>query len=92
MPANTIKVDRATKWGNPFIVGKHGSRERCVDLYEKLMAGYICLGTGNYEEQKAAREYLDKNMEKLRGKNLACWCRAGDACHADILLKIVNSD
>ena len=24
MPENTVRVDRATKWGNPFVVGKPG--------------------------------------------------------------------
>ena len=24
MPPNTVKVDRTTKWGNPFVVGKPG--------------------------------------------------------------------
>lgn len=27
----------------------------------------------------------------LRGFNLACWCKPGEACHADILLEIANS-
>ncbi|MCX7008873.1 MAG: DUF4326 domain-containing protein, partial [Kiritimatiellaeota bacterium] len=26
----------------------------------------------------------------LRGKHLACWCRIGTPCHADVLLKIAN--
>lgn len=27
----------------------------------------------------------------LRGKNLACWCKPGTPCHADVLLKLANS-
>lgn len=26
----------------------------------------------------------------LRGMDLACWCKPGEACHADILLEIAN--
>lgn len=26
----------------------------------------------------------------LKGKNLACWCKPGDPCHADVLLEIAN--
>jgi hypothetical protein len=26
----------------------------------------------------------------LRGKDLACWCKADQPCHADILLRIAN--
>lgn len=28
--------------------------------------------------------------EQLAGKNLACWCRPGDPCHADVLLEMAN--
>lgn len=29
-------------------------------------------------------------IEKLRGKNLACWCSLDQPCHADVLLEIAN--
>lgn len=29
--------------------------------------------------------------KKLRGKNLACFCKLGEACHCDSLLQIANS-
>lgn len=28
----------------------------------------------------------------LRGKNLACWCKPGETCHADVLLEIANKE
>lgn len=28
---------------------------------------------------------------ELRGWNLACYCRPGEACHADLLLKVANT-
>lgn len=31
-----------------------------------------------------------KDIESLRGKNLACWCKEGEPCHALILLEIAN--
>jgi len=27
----------------------------------------------------------------LRGFNLACWCKSGEPCHADILLEVANA-
>lgn len=30
------------------------------------------------------------NLERLRGKNLACWCKPGEPCHADVLLELAN--
>ena len=33
----------------------------------------------------------DKNsLRDLRGKDLACWCKEGQPCHADILLELAN--
>lgn len=29
-------------------------------------------------------------LSSLRGKNLACWCRIGAECHADVLLAMAN--
>ena len=84
-----VKVDRTTKWGNPFIVGTHGTRTECVNYYEILLSGLIRLGSGNAEHQQAALVYAQNNVRKLRGKNLACWCR-GAPCHADVLLALAN--
>lgn len=91
MPANTVKVDRSTPWGNPFIAGRHGTQAECVDLYGKLMAGYLCMGTGALVHQEAARAHVAAHREELRGKDLACWCKPGKPCHADVLLELVNA-
>jgi hypothetical protein len=89
-----VNVSRPGPWGNPFIVGKHGDREYCVQLYRYLMAGYLAISLPNTAaEQARARKHVAKHRHQLRGKNLACWCRLdGKACHADILLEIVNEE
>lgn len=92
MPENTVKVDRTTPWGNPFIVGEHGTREECVRLYSLLMCGYLCVGMGNEDEQKRAYKHVLDHRHELRGKHLACWCPPGETCHADVLLQIANSE
>ena len=33
---------------------------------------------------------LSRELEELRGKNLACWCPIGQPCHADVLLELAN--
>lgn len=90
MPPNTIKVDRTTPWGNPFIVGVHGTRERCVQLFTYMLSGWICLGTKNADAQGAYLTMARANLHRLRGKNLACWCPPGAKCHADVLLEAAN--
>jgi hypothetical protein len=88
MPPNTVKVDRSTKWGNPFVVGAHGTRAECVDLFAKMLAGYICLSTGDPDKQIAYRKMVVSDHAELAGKNLACWCPANAPCHADVLLEL----
>lgn len=33
---------------------------------------------------------MEDAIEKLKGKHLACWCKEGEACHGDLLLKMAN--
>jgi hypothetical protein len=92
MPPNTVKVDRTTEYGNPFIVGEHGTREYCIELYELLALGLLCVSVERacVDRQRAAVEAMAKAQRELKGKNLACWCPPGAACHADVLLLIAN--
>lgn len=92
MPPNTVTVDRMTRWGNPFVVGKHGTRAECVDLFRKMLAGYICVSTGNATEQMAYLKMASRDRGRLKGKDLACWCALSSPCHADVLLELANAD
>lgn len=94
MPADTIKVDRTTAWGNPFIVGQHGTRAECVRLFEMLANGYVCLSKG-VDLARTQSDFLKAWAERrheLRGKHLACWCPQGAPCHADVLLRLANPE
>lgn len=96
MPPNTIKVDRTTKWGNPCIVGVHGTREECVKWLEYALAGSIVLGHKNKDgtwladQLLAYRKMAKRNRRFLVGKNLACWCPLDKPCHADVLLRLAQ--
>lgn len=96
MPPNTIKVDRTTQWGNPFIVGANGSAAECVYQFILLMASYINISSGmacSDRQEKLFKLLVDEKKAgypSLRGKNLACWCKPGAPCHADVLMLIAN--
>ena len=91
MPGNAIYVGRPTRWGNPFVIGRDGTAERCVALYRDLLAGRICTGCeATAAEQERVRTHAMSTLDQLRGKDLVCWCRAGNPCHADILLEWAN--
>lgn len=89
-----INVARPGPLGNPFVVGRDGTRAECVSLYALLLGGFLCLSSGpSIEEQKRASAAAWARREELRGRDLACWCAVdGKPCHADVLLALANED
>ena len=84
-------VARPGPWGNPFVVGKNGTQAECVHLFRMLLGGSIAmLRDPHHDTQQATRRYVAEHIDDLKGKNLACWCRAGTPCHADALLELAN--
>jgi hypothetical protein len=93
MPPNTVKCDRSTSRGNPFA---HRDPAIAVRMFRCWLVGTLRTATifdcrlaisgplGHY------RRDLRAELPHLRGKNLACWCRLDQPCHADILLEISN--
>ena len=81
LPPDTVYVGRGSKWGNPFpfghqvYLGKAWARDAYAQWLKTTLKGMTLL-----------REHL----HELKGKNLACWCKAGDPCHADILIALAN--
>lgn len=91
MPPNTVCVDRSTHWGNPFPITPKWSRREVVFAHKALCHGYFCITQGiSTEIQTTYWRYLNEHLEWLRGKNLACFCRLDQECHADILLELAN--
>lgn len=103
-PNGVVIVDRRNKrWGNPFRVGVHGTHEECVELYRRWLTDEseeaVTWRNNLYDDENF--KAMPWNgilfvwmgaLEELRGKDLACWCREGDACHGDYLLIIANQD
>ncbi|MCB0790645.1 MAG: DUF4326 domain-containing protein [Flavobacteriales bacterium] len=88
MPENAVKVDRTTKWGNPLIIGKHGTREECIAKYRRMMMSTSSAGLT--ADQRVYRDRVMKSVYELQGRDLACWCKPGTPCHADVLLELAN--
>jgi len=92
MPENTIKVDRSTKWGNPWTIGDCGSAAEAVRMFRAAVIGFE--SNGSFCKPAAAPDsYIGRiisDAAELRGKNLACWCKPGDPCHADVLLELAD--
>ena len=85
MPLNTVSVTRPGPFGNPFRVGADHDATSAVVAYEKWLNGEV-QGPGWATPPTRA-----EIQQKLRGKNLACFCALDHPCHADVLLKIANA-
>jgi hypothetical protein len=56
--AQAIYVGRPTRWGNPYVIGKDGSRADVVRLYA----------------QHILPTFTAADLARLRGKDLVCYC------------------
>lgn len=97
LPADTVVVARPTKWGNPFswveaLQEWGGSEDEPKAAVVQIYRDW--LGMAEPErfstELRPARVAILANLADLRGKNLACWCKPGAPCHADVLLELAN--
>jgi len=94
---DAVVVARPSKWGNPFVVAptkEPGTQfsgaawgyvavptvEDAVAVFREMMA----------QDDNARGAELRGALHELRGKNLACWCKIGEPCHADVLLDLAN--
>lgn len=69
-----IYIGRPSKWGNPFTIGKDGTREEVIQKYEKWIK---------------TQSNLLRDLHELKNKVLGCWC-SPKACHGDILIKLIE--
>ncbi|WP_128610198.1 DUF4326 domain-containing protein [Pseudomonas fulva] len=75
-----VYIGRGTLWGNPYQMGKEGTREEVIAKFA-------------YDFEKRflkLPEKFDENIEKLRGKTLGCHCKPA-ACHGDVIANYLNS-
>ena len=66
-----LPIDRGTQWGNPFVVGEDGDRDKVCDSFEV----YFNL-----------KPSLQVKIPSLAGKVLGCWCFP-ERCHGNHLVE-----
>lgn len=74
-----VRIDRATAWGNPFVLGRDGDREEVLDKYTR----WVTLSND------FSAVWVRQNVHTLRGKTLGCWC-APNTCHGEVLLRLAE--
>jgi len=75
-PQNTRYCGRGTQYGNPYVVGTHGTREECVEKYRAKLA---------------AMPDLQAFLAPLKGyAYLSCFCPLAECCHVDVILELMH--
>jgi hypothetical protein len=79
----------AINWYTAYFVGSNlkdfAFKEEAVAVSIRSFEKWI-----QHPAQRKLRDLIKLNIG-LRGKNLACWCKLDQPCHADTLLEIANS-
>jgi hypothetical protein len=69
-----VYIGRPSKWGNPFTIGRDGTREEVI---------------AKYREWIKSQPRLLADLHELEGKVLGCWC-SPQACHGDVLSELAE--
>ena len=70
-----VRIDRRTRWGNPFVIGRDGTREDVIARYRRWLWRRIGCGEVGLED-----------LARLHGKSLVCWCHPLP-CHGHALAR-----
>ena len=68
-------IGRPGKWGNPFAIGRDGTRTEVIEKYRAWIA---------------ERPGLVEELRALRPDVLVCWC-APLPCHGDVLAELLEA-
>lgn len=86
-----VAVTRPGHWGNPYKVSRNYPACAAVaDFRRELRYELMAMETGD-QPRSAHMRWIAQHIQELRGKNVACFCEIGDACHGDILIEVANA-
>ena len=88
------RITRPGPWGNPFTIEETAAKYRLDPDAAQAKAVALCgdwllgkldprLSPGDPPSRSAIRS-------ELADHNLACWCKPGTPCHADVLIDLAN--
>jgi hypothetical protein len=89
-PTGAVYIGRGSPWGNPYHIGKDGTREEVIAKYQQWV-------------NRRDAVWREKVRAALRGRVLACYCAGKDQmltaeypdpfiCHGQILAGIADGE
>lgn len=106
MPPSAVYVGRGSRWGNPwrvkqtpngewwcFIPSRRGIKGPFADKHMATLVAVAAYRRAITHPLEGAVElaFGPETIARLRGRDLACWCRLDQPCHADVLLELANA-
>jgi len=71
-----VFIGRPSKWGNPYAIGRDGSRTQVIQKYRVWVMN---------------QPQLMASLPELRDKILGCYCKPL-ACHGDVLVDLIATE
>lgn len=75
-----LRIDRRTNLGNPFHIGRDGTRVEVIEKHMQLWRAHL--------QQLATREWALSSLKMMKGKRLGCHCKPL-ACHGDNYVQLI---
>lgn len=69
-----IEICRPGRWGNPFLIGRDGTRTEVIEKYRQWIQ---------------TQPQLLAQLPLLCGKRLGCYCKPLP-CHGDVLIELIG--
>lgn len=70
-----VEICRPGKWGNPFAIGRDGTRTEVIEKYRQWIK---------------TQPHLLEQLPMLKGKRLGCYCKPLP-CHGDVLVEMAEA-
>lgn len=77
VPPGAIYIGRGSPWGNPFVMGRDGTREDVIRKFE------------TYARERLGRE--PDWLAPLRGHDICCFCNPL-MCHGDVIAILIEEE
>lgn len=77
IPDGAVYIGRGSPYGNPFVIGKHGTRTEVIQKFRDHLFSVL------HDEE------VQKELLQLDGKDLVCFCKPAP-CHGDVLIEAIR--
>jgi hypothetical protein len=94
-----VRIDRATRWGNPFKLGASPTSPLTPEEERTLVINRYREWATTSQDGRA--RWVREHVHELRGKTLGCWCAPSGGvtakdtpwcCHGQVLLELAVQD